>query len=295
MEKTIHHCGDDALLLWYAADALEPDEAAAVAHHLERCERCQGVLEGTVGMADSLRSVPPHLTPERIVELAASARSILSPFEQEHVGACSECREVLAVVRRVEETIAVEQPEERSVARSADARGVSWWQVMQTWFRGPMLAYLLLLMLVYPAYRGVVELPRVEEQLETLQSPTLLSSPRPVPSEGERTATGEAPLVERTPTGTVLSFFVPVDEGNRYAIELRNERGETLFSDPDARSFDRLGTFVLMLPAGALSQGRYELRVEERDRDTGAVENTFAFPFTLTGSGADESQALPDR
>jgi hypothetical protein len=282
-------CEDGALLLGYAAGSLDEAQSTRVARHVERCAKCRTAVQGDEELIQLYRAVQKqeaaHPSPELLVELS-QGRSDTPELARArlHAEGCSECREVVSVLEKLETDLsgAPEPTGLRKLWRQwltgmrAAEGGLSWW------LSSPLPAYLLVLLLLYPAYLGLVGVDDLSERLESLEAPTLLSPPITLKSGKERGA-GEPQLqIERSGEYRVVTFFVPIaPQKYRYWVELTRE-GEQIFHDDDARSFDGIGSFALLLPEGALASGSYLLRVEEVDRQSGETANVIEFAFALT-------------
>lgn len=272
MERESRVCGDEALMLWFTAGALDQDEAAEIGRHVESCPRCRELVQENEWLVRSYLSeiAPPaeHLPAEVLARIASGDEEMSSTEACAHVTTCDECSEIVSTVRLVDED---------------HGRGIlgplqNAWRSVSAWslVRIPVPAYVFALALIVPAYLRLVAEPRVE------LAPALLSSPVTIASELER-GPGEVAIdVDLQGGRTVLTFFVPVaPERFRYELELRTQTGRVLFTDRDATSFDGIGTFALSLPAGSLDTGDYEARIAEIGREAGELAETYVFPFSV--------------
>ena len=280
-------CEEEALLLWHAGEALGEAESRAVEQHLLSCARCQNRLAETKRLARLVRSTPaPAETHPSAEELAriAEGDEIGLAVARSHVAACSECREIVSVVERVNRDL--QEPAwlpgaPGAVVGRLAAAGKAFGELLRPWVLSPVPAYLLALVLLYPAYLGLMGSSELRERLQALDSPQLLDVPLSLDTESERGSGVGSLRVERRGSRAVLTFLVPIaSERYRYQIELlRGER--RLFFETDARSFDGQGTFALLIPQQTLSEGDYQVRVEELEKTSGARANLFSFPFRV--------------
>jgi hypothetical protein len=218
-----------------------------------------------------------HLSPETLLRVVSDEVGFDVSDARRHLTACEECREIVSVLEKV-------QREEKGASDAEPfgerVRGV--WAGLEklklvgaAWMRSPLPAYMLALLLLYPAYRGLVG-------GGAQQTPRLLPPPLPIASETERGPAGTPIRVEAGSEQTVLTVFVPIaPDRYRYQLELRTQQGHRLFSVEDAQSFDGVGTFVLTLPKGFLGAGAYELRVGEWESDGTGPANEYVFPFSV--------------
>ena len=281
MENQAQICGDAPLLLWYAAGALGEEEAGQVARHVADCAGCQALVQENQKLAQIYLSVSgtesPHLSPETLVRAATgetSGEDVADVSDaRRHLAGCDECRQLVSVLERVQS----EEQQDSSDAEGFGAGIRAIWAgfVKGPWMMSPLPAYMLALLLLYPAYRGLVG-------GGANQTPRLLDPPLPIASETERGPSEVLLRVEAGSEQTVVTVFVPIAPGRyRYELELRSQGGRRLFFTEDARSFDGVGTFALTLPGRFLGSGDYELRVGEWERDGGALANEYVFTFSV--------------
>ena len=275
-DKRDRICGDGPLLLWYAAGALEEAEAARMAEHVESCGSCQALVRENQDLAELYRSAAErgalHLSAETLLRIASDEPGPEVAKARQHLTACGECREIVSVLERV-------QKEEESVfdAEPVPRRaGPAWTAIFKAgWMRSPLPAYMLALLLLYPAYRGL---------LGREPSPSLLPPPLTIVSESERGSAEPPVRIDVGSDETVVTVFVAIaPDRYSYRLELRTRAGRRLFVVEDAQSFDGVGTFALTLPKGFLGVGDYELRIQESERDGAEAGNEYVFPFTVDG------------
>jgi putative zinc finger protein len=89
--------GHPELLLWHAAGSLDPEQAAAVARHLEQCGECRRDAETFGSLGGTIRTAggTGHVSAEDLVrfEQEALARDPRSREAIErHLAACADCR-----------------------------------------------------------------------------------------------------------------------------------------------------------------------------------------------------------
>jgi hypothetical protein len=164
----------------------------------------------------------------------------------------------------------------------------------------PALAYVLVLVLLIPAYRGLV--PRGPKAAtpppsappaagETAGPGAEVAAPVAEPAAaGARTfdlgagvtraSTGRIHVVpEETDAFVVLRFLVPIREraGDVYEAVLSDGAGRTVAVQRPLRSRDALGNFVLVCRREVLREGSYVLHVSL----LGAPAETWLFPFEV--------------
>ncbi len=155
------------------------------------------------------------------------------------------------------------------------ARSESSWQRMKArlWPQGPVVfkpavAYLLLLVLLYPAYLGLHEIPGTRE-VSPVHTLSLLST---------RSAIGSSvALVGQT--DLVLSVvYRDFREDGVYRVRLSRDDGETLWSDDAYRGFDDRGIGSVFVPGSLLEAGGYAVEVVDIADTSGTRQ---VYPFTV--------------
>jgi hypothetical protein len=248
-------CEQRELLLWFAAGTLSGEEAAVAEKALATCERCREAYRLDRLLAESART--PALSAEELLDLAASSRQDLS-----HVSEGD--RAIVSILRAVDAEEAERQASWLGRLRGFTDRTVS---------LSPAWAYLLVLILAYPAYRGLTG---------PGGGPRLLSQPVAL-GDLARAASGEAGVV-RAGADSVVTIFVPVDPAYRYALAIEDASGRVVYREDHASPFDRIGTFAILLPEGSLPPGTYEILVDELEgpgKTPETPQNVYRFTFSL--------------
>jgi anti-sigma factor ChrR (cupin superfamily) len=281
-------CEDGALLLGYTAGSLDQEESTRVAAHVGRCTRCQEMVRENENLIRVYRTATiresSHPSTEILTLLAEGLAGTPEVVEaRAHVDDCGECMEVVSVLQKVEtDLVRLERSKKAGESMKQWLTGVqAFWERSASWLASPVPAYVLVLLMAYPAYLGLIGLGGLRQRLENLESPALLAPPIAVKSARERGRQEPRLAIEQSGGHRVVTFFIPIaDERYLYRVEL-TRRGNRVFYEDDARSFDGIGTFALYLPDGALAPGDYELRVEEVDKQSGKVVNVIEFAFNV--------------
>jgi hypothetical protein len=125
----------------------------------------------------------------------------------------------------------------------------------------PALLFLILLILAYPAARGLFS--PLQQRIERVQSISLFPN---------RSQQIEAVKLEDH--FDVLMTFV-YDEclpGHGYEIVIAHESGEVLYRQTGYRGFDEFGTGRLLIPSELLKDGRYRVIVTDPERDSSGIQ-----------------------
>jgi hypothetical protein len=170
------------------------------------------------------------------------------------------------------------------------------------WMRGlgallprPALAYLLVLALALPAYRGLF--PQSRAPLPAAV-PAAVVPPRPVAGLGSARVldlqagptrsreSGARIALGASDAFVVLSFLVPIRSGPgiEYEAVVRDASGHSLAVQKPLASTDSLGHFVLVCSSSVLQGGDYVLTVAAVARPAAAAAEEYRFPFQVTRS-----------
>lgn len=229
-----------------------------------------------------------------------------------HLNLCTTCQDAIRLLQRFDEGQSETLPEppdwpdvrqrlqsrfhaflEQQKPTGPESASTSFWNQVKSIALHPVLAYLLIALLLYPAYRGLFGKPQVvtkivpQKEIVTVEKPTvdIATVPRVDLKAGIRAAGASPPSIRLSPEVPffILTFFVPVSERPEFAyqVEIYDHRGKPIARQPEARPQDRLGNFLLLCRRDLFSPGEYELRVKEVDRATQAVRRTFRFSFVM--------------
>ena len=247
-------CQEPETLLWYAAGRLAEEPSARVRRALSECPFCRSALRDNETLVRIVQTMPSRasLSPEELVAL-----SFERPEDVDVARLADEDKEILEVLRRVNAEL---ESEGRSAAgwfrelwqALAPPPGAGFWE----WARSPAMAYLLVLGLAYPAVRGVLG------GYASSSAPVVVEAPHSLGG-GARGDASSPVRIARDQDHLVLSIFVPVDRRQQYSLRIVDDRGSSRWQATGVQSFDRVGTFVVVLPARFLASGDYELQVEE--------------------------------
>jgi hypothetical protein len=176
---------------------------------------------------------------------------------REHIEACGLCDVQLG---RLEEA---DEPRWRSIAEA-------FWTVL----RHPALAYALVALLLWPAYRGFV--PRAA-------SPELRIGPVPSFSldvvRSESQPQKSLVLLTTDEKFFLLSFFVPLQTSPPQSYEVSVVRSDNAAVAPAQalRNCDTVGNCFVLCNAALFEPGRYELRVQQAASESRGVVHRFPF------------------
>lgn len=167
-------------------------------------------------------------------------------------------------------------------------KSAGWAAKVQHLLFHPALAYLLVLALLYPAYRGIFHKPNIVEKTIPV------SKPLPVEGVGSArdfnlgdgsTQRAALPLSEeiiqlsKDDKFFILNFFIPVRADHRYEMQITNEKGNVIATD-EAKSRDQLGNFSVVCTRQLFPAGSYILRIKELDLQ-GNLHDEYVFRFKM--------------
>lgn len=260
-------CPDDETLIGFHEGQLPPGEVERIRVHVGLCGSCQVAME------------------------------TLDRFDQCQAGELPEAPDWPVVERRSRDRFAAFLKSQRVDARERP----SFWEKLRAVVLQPVrrvsvaqaVAYLLVLALAYPAYRGLFGKPEVvtrvgpEKPIVELEKPSfaivaLKTFELRLP---ERAPRQEPSVLQLNPDEPLvgLSFFVPISERPEfvYDVEIRDGRGQVVAAEKAVRSQDEFGNFLLVCRRDLFSLGEYELHVSEENKTTQAVRREFSFSFAV--------------
>ncbi|RME00030.1 MAG: zf-HC2 domain-containing protein [Calditrichaeota bacterium] len=139
----------------------------------------------------------------------------------------------------------------------------------------PALAALALL-LIYPAWRGLFELPR---KLETWQQPRANVAMLHLTAER---AAGAKITLRPEDTFFVLTFYLDeIPATHAYQARLIDQSGKILWQGKKLQPVDEYGNYSLSCPTGIFSSGDYKLQITEIDTSSGKEIRSQDLPFSV--------------
>jgi hypothetical protein len=145
----------------------------------------------------------------------------------------------------------------------------------------PALAYGIVLALLYPAYRGLIQ-PDLKPQktVDGVGSAIDFDLGQGSPTRSVSHSKEIVVSLSQSEEYFILTFFVPVRSLHRYEMEIRNEQGNVIESGV-IRSRDTIGNFSIVAANQLFPVGIYKLTVKEVELANGAVKNEYHFQFRI--------------
>lgn len=242
-------CDDELfeLLPLYVNDSLSPDEKRKVEEHLRKCPKCQKELEETRWLSSGVKELGElyaslHIEPEKLVIFAEEPRSLNLDeitFIEKHLQSCSKCYEELQTLKRANlELEALERKEKTKLAKE-----VSVWEKTTAgviWLvRKPVLAYVIILLLAYPAARWLFR----PSQSGMPPIPIVSSEKVYVLSEQTREMTEPASVFRNSKDKSIrvsIPFWADLDNQS-YELVINTESGQTIFDYKNFTDFGNQG------------------------------------------------------
>ncbi len=186
---------------------------------------------------------------------------------KQHIDICGSCDCVL-----------VQLSEFDSVAGSAIQAKQ---KVVLRFFLHPALAYGIVLLLLYPAYLGLIDHRRAARQIND-GTGSAMDFDLGQGSATRSASSGEQIVVPLSSDERffILTFFLPVRRNHRYEMAIRNEQG-ILIDSKDIHSRDSVGNFSIVANGSLFPNGIYKLTVKEVEPANGVIKNEYNFHFRI--------------
>lgn len=296
------------LLALYLTGKATPEEKEEIEKHLAECDRCKLELEEIRWLSKGVRRyVRPteHVSSEKLVVFSENPKELTEQQVQminEHLEICDSCSKELSILKGVAKCEVPDAPTHEpghvfikpkmSLPRRLRGQLGRIWPKITWLVAKPAFAYVLVLLLAYPAYRGLQEfgflpgerVPRVidsrsfwlAERLETKRTP------------------GSRNLVEiqKETELVILNFYIPIYgcPNCRYDLELRigcpsasvkDMNDYVVWSAQDYKGFDDEGNFSLSIEAESLITGPYNIEAIQINPEDASKRQTYTFFFEV--------------
>lgn len=199
-------------------------------------------------------------------ELVAFFERRLEPEDatrvESHVEACGLCD---AALGRLE------------AARQTGAE--SGWKTVLSFLRRPAIAYGVVLVLLFPAYRGIT-LSRSARRASDL-SPLPISAPRYILDTVRGAQSLPTVKLASDRDAFILSFLVPVRPKFRYTAQIGENGAAPVSPATELVAEDDLGHCSVICPRELFRPGMYALTVKERTAQGNLTDRQFTFQFLV--------------
>lgn len=116
----------------------------------------------------------------------------------------------------------------------------------------PALAYLLILLMILPAYRGLKRL--ASDRIRPVQTVNLVP---------DRSSSGDVFKISAGSDGLLRFVFRRAVDGQAYELTIESEDGAVVFRDAAFVGFDEYGVGQLLLPITGMNPGNYRLVIND--------------------------------
>jgi hypothetical protein len=192
-----------------------------------------------------------------------------------HVASCGVCDALLERMRQFDNSDAWQGVDRRLAQRFETFLSGQRLSVFSVLLR-PWFAYVIVLLLIYPAYLGLVRRPTMRTDAPLLPARPLESA-KILQLDAARGAAGREINLTGRDKVLILSFFVPVRTSRQYSAEITDRKGVVIAAHPEITSYDSNGNFYLVCDRHLFTGGQYTLTVKE----SGGTKREFQFPFAL--------------
>ncbi|NOZ61074.1 MAG: zf-HC2 domain-containing protein [Calditrichaeota bacterium] len=269
------------LLPWFINDTLLSHEKKKIEQHLKQCRECQTTFQEMKKLSlrltqENKELLSDHILSAKLVQYAEAKNELPADeknFIEAHLKTCFQCRNELEILGKVD----------------ASLREKRWLQILlkikentntflPKTLAKPALAYIIILLLLYPAYLGIFQRKTMTEPGVVQQNYQLLQ----FNSRAEEESLNEIKLDAQTDIFT-LSFTLPVliSENIRYNAEIFDSADEIIWQKQGIKSLDEYGTFLIFCHSRFFRGGLYSLQISEFNKAKKQVEERFLFSFKI--------------
>ncbi len=269
------------LLPWYVNNTLSAEEKMVFEKHLKTCSGCRTKLPDVQQLSGDLEEqssilLSEHIFPEQLV-LYAEAKHELTKEDFEkidsHFKECSGCQRELQILKNVNASL-----KKNLILKFLDTLKNKINNLAPQILIGPALAYMIILLLLYPAYLGIFKSSKpfepnvAEKNFELIQFDNRLESK----TKNEITVSKESEVFS-------LSFNLPVlnEENIRYDATISNSNGKVIWEKKYIKSLDDYGTFLVIGFSNFFVEGIYKLTINEINRKENTIKEEFVFTFKV--------------
>lgn len=269
------------LLPWYITDNLSDENKDKVKKHLSNCPKCEMDLVEMRQLADSLKEnrddlFSEHILPEQLI-LYAEAKNELNKNNllqiEKHLESCADCKRELMLLDKVNQSL---NPHQEFTTFEKVAQKLS--DIFSIVLNRPAFAYIIILLLLYPAYLGIFKSEKILEPSIAQKNYELLQ----FDTRSDAIEKNEIKILPQTEIFS-LSFNIPIltNENIRYDVNIFDAHKNIVWQKSDIKSMDEYGTFLLICYRKFFNEGAHSLIVDEFNEKNNHVQNKFVFSFNV--------------
>lgn len=227
---------------------------------------------------------------EEIVEryvLGKLSREEEALFE-EHYFSCDQCFEEVQKMETLVYFLDKEAEKENFLlgkeARRHPFFSLGWLKLPALGPAGVTALTILLIILIYPAWQGIVTIPRLKNKIERLSQPQ--ADVRSFSLQQTRAGEGrQIPLIEiGTEERIFLLNFTILEKtipNPQYDAKILNQEGKQIWKGEDLKGVGEYEIFSIACNTSFFREGFYTLKVFETDPENGSITNEFPFSFRI--------------
>ena len=273
------------LLPWYVTDNLTEGEKIRVERHLEECPVCKEELEKIKWISegfyigDSTNSAK-HIDSRLLTIYSETKKELKKEVVQRietHLSTCEQCQNELKKLNAVNQSL---EPVEKATIF------ISFKQKINALINGvilkPAFAYILLLLLLYPAWLGLF---RRDANQGVMSDPVNLNQLFVLRQNDQRASGKQLNEIDLKSTSGffALSFVIPVNNLNssKYKAVIVNSHNKLTWKSNKLTFIDEYGTAVIICPLKYFSGGKYTLTVIENTKSPDKIKTSYTFTFKI--------------
>lgn len=280
----------EEILVKYLKGNLSEKQAGEVKSHIDRCPKCRESLEEANWIYDGLQEFgdvlfSEHIDAERLVsyvetpqDLTVEERRII----ENHLRTCHSCSEekrILEISQKELRRSGIKESTETiyTRARFLDKIFAQLWRLV----RRPAFAYILLLLLIYPAYLGLIK----KDFLGL--SEVVLTTKELILTDQIRGIAKEVPEVQ-VPQTEILRLRIPYPIDTtfslKYEVTISDSTGKTIWRNEDWRQYDVVNGqpfWSFELNPSVLPSGLLEVSIRKYRPDGPITSPTTIYQFRL--------------
>ncbi|MBN1415671.1 MAG: zf-HC2 domain-containing protein [Bacteroidales bacterium] len=268
------------LLPWYVTGSLPADKNAMVEKHLAECETCSKEVEKMKWLTEAYELTEKHINPVILTIYAENNKELSKPIIQQiknHLAVCPECQKELEILTEVNRSLDT-QPAESQLSGIIESI-LSFFSQL---FLKPAFAYILVLLLLYPAWLGIF---RKNDRPMQVNKAVNIKDHFVLKQNNQRGYTNRQNVFELADTKGLftLSFHLPdVDKKDfTYKARIIDEKNNVKWQTSDLQFIDDYGNVLLLLNNSNFRTGPYTLIIDQKNTETGQTADEYTYVFKI--------------
>ena len=268
------------LLPWYVTGSLPADEHTLVEKHLAECETCSQEAEKMQWLAEAYQRTGKHINPVILTVYAENKKELSKPVIQQvknHLAICPECQKELEILTEVNHSL---ETQVTGSPLSGITESIS--AFFSQLFLKPAFAYVLVLLLLYPAWLGIF---RKNERPVQVHEPVNIKEHfvlKQADQRGSNDIQNTFELFDAKGLFT-LSFHLP-DFNNKdftYKAKIVDEKNIVRWQTSDLQFIDIQGNALLLFNKSNFITGSFTLIIDQKNKETGQTVEEYTYVFKI--------------